>query len=576
MHLAFLLVASTTATIDYVAKHNLVRCLHCDTPIAVRSAELEADAARYAATCPKNHDSEYLSANNQGENLYWGGFSGDPPTEAASYEDAIEGWYHKEEKNYDYTTGGSKGGVIGHFTQVVWKGSVEIGCGMSTSCNNMWGGMQNSALVCRYRTAGNYAGQFLAQVGDKVSMGSQCTQQHSSCAAPGNAAPGNATSSGGGSSNGTGSSSSGTSGRGGGGSASGDEGTNSGGSDLLLICARAVRSCDLSRSGTAIFASLLIGGLLVFCVPLGLSLRAGAAAGAANGMGSESDRWLLLGQAVVSLVLVLSCANLRLFDDLSGSCMGATASAQSLVSLVASSLLLVLDALGRLHPSVGRTRFALCFTVWWVAGVIALTFDGPFTATSNAFFACWGAFFLAASKLVIALSRVAAERTAAVKAALRERQELVGLLLASCMMVGACVVIKVNGAPATFALVCSILTASIVTPMLFVATKLHSLAKAFIALMLCGLWIAVAYTATFGATAPFAGIGNGYFAAWLGAFFGCALLYHDGAPLLHCASNGLRGAGMGNGTAGSGKSNVTAASVEIKVDEDATTTSSAT
>ena len=72
---------------------------------------------------------------------------------------------------YNFNTGQSNGGVIGHFTQVVWKTSVKVGCGVKLDCSNMFGGMQNSAVVCRYSPPGNFIGQYTQNVGNTKSAG---------------------------------------------------------------------------------------------------------------------------------------------------------------------------------------------------------------------------------------------------------------------------------------------------------------------------------------------------------------------------------------------------------------------
>jgi hypothetical protein len=43
--------------------------------------------------------------------------------------------------------------TISHYTQLVWRTTTEIGCGMATSSNG------NDFLVCRFLPMGNYIGQ---------------------------------------------------------------------------------------------------------------------------------------------------------------------------------------------------------------------------------------------------------------------------------------------------------------------------------------------------------------------------------------------------------------------------------
>lgn len=55
---------------------------------------------------------------------------------------------YAEESNFDYNKGESKGGVITHFTQVVWKGTTEVGVATATSANKFF-------TVARNRPRGN-------------------------------------------------------------------------------------------------------------------------------------------------------------------------------------------------------------------------------------------------------------------------------------------------------------------------------------------------------------------------------------------------------------------------------------
>ena len=68
----------------------------------------------------------------------------------------INDWYG-EISAYDFTTGTSTGGDIGHFTQVVWKSTKHVGCALA-SCG------ENDLLVCQYSPAGNVGGQYLDNV----------------------------------------------------------------------------------------------------------------------------------------------------------------------------------------------------------------------------------------------------------------------------------------------------------------------------------------------------------------------------------------------------------------------------
>ena len=60
--------------------------------------------------------------------------------------------------------------MTGHFTQVVWKDSVHVGCGVRLDCGGM------TSVVCRYNSPGNFNNNYLTQVGRLTSSGA-CSSQ---------------------------------------------------------------------------------------------------------------------------------------------------------------------------------------------------------------------------------------------------------------------------------------------------------------------------------------------------------------------------------------------------------------
>jgi len=89
-----------------------------------------------------------------GENLYTKGASPNPPT--VTPQEVVDGW-GSEIQYYDATTHTcQQGQVCGHYTQVVWSTTAEVGCGTATCVN---GAFQNVIWVCNYRSPGNIAGQ---------------------------------------------------------------------------------------------------------------------------------------------------------------------------------------------------------------------------------------------------------------------------------------------------------------------------------------------------------------------------------------------------------------------------------
>ena len=133
-------------------------------------ATLAAQAQAYADTCPTEHGTA-ASRDNAGENLFWAASSG--PSPPINYTDAVESWY-SEISDYLFPTSASgaisNGGVTGHFTQIVWKDTTQVGCGGNTGCTNKFGtGWNNNVVVCRYNPPGNWAGEYYVKVGSLAS-----------------------------------------------------------------------------------------------------------------------------------------------------------------------------------------------------------------------------------------------------------------------------------------------------------------------------------------------------------------------------------------------------------------------
>jgi uncharacterized protein YkwD len=132
---------------EALSLHNQLRNKH-SAPSLRWDNELAKFATDYAARCNFKH-----SHAGYGENL------------AAGYRTvsaAILSWYAEGER-YSYQRPGFTPG-LGHFTQLVWKSSTKLGCGMA-ACNGKHGTPGNF-LVCEYSPAGNVVnpGYFKANV----------------------------------------------------------------------------------------------------------------------------------------------------------------------------------------------------------------------------------------------------------------------------------------------------------------------------------------------------------------------------------------------------------------------------
>jgi hypothetical protein len=142
---------------EMLTLQNAKRSLHCAPPFTW-SNTLAAAAQQWANACTRDPNNSAVFAHspassrpNQGENLAWGTGS------FATASSSVERWYD-EGSQYNYSAPGFSG-ATGHFTQMVWKGSTQLGCAMANcSGETLW--------VCRYSPAGNITnpGQFQQNV----------------------------------------------------------------------------------------------------------------------------------------------------------------------------------------------------------------------------------------------------------------------------------------------------------------------------------------------------------------------------------------------------------------------------
>ncbi len=131
---------------DLLAAHNAYRRDTGETPL-VWSESLAAGASAWARHLAEKHEFQHSKAPNVGENI-WMGSSG-----AYTIAQMVKSW--GDEKEYfvsgkpfpDVSTSGNWRDV-GHYTQIIWRHTTEVGCGLAHDAVNDY-------LVCRYSPPGN-------------------------------------------------------------------------------------------------------------------------------------------------------------------------------------------------------------------------------------------------------------------------------------------------------------------------------------------------------------------------------------------------------------------------------------
>lgn len=133
--------------------HNDYRNKHHAPPLTINK-ELSAIAQQYADYLAKNdifeHSDNKYKNNPLGENLYM--CSGT----AITGKSMTTSWYN-EIKDYDFTKPGFSM-QTGHFTQVIWKSTTQMGIGYAKSESGNYYGVAN------YYPAGNFTGEFKQNV----------------------------------------------------------------------------------------------------------------------------------------------------------------------------------------------------------------------------------------------------------------------------------------------------------------------------------------------------------------------------------------------------------------------------
>jgi pathogenesis-related protein 1 len=167
------------------AEHNLVRSevqtspalppLTWSATLAAYAQEWATSLASDPSTCaaPQHRPASELEAVDYGENLATfggstqGGRGGSAPMDVSTAKQAVDGWAAEamcwmygtiqgtEQCNMTCTDMLHSDGC-GHYTQIVWRKSLELGCGVATC---MSGSLKQDIWICNYAPAGNVIGR---------------------------------------------------------------------------------------------------------------------------------------------------------------------------------------------------------------------------------------------------------------------------------------------------------------------------------------------------------------------------------------------------------------------------------
>ena len=126
-----------------LAAHNAARARVKVAPLAW-SDRLAALAQNWADTLLARKEFVHRPNSKYGENLF------DMTGAGASAWQVVDGWA-AEARTYDYDAN-TCSGVCGHYTQIVWGDTKEVGCAVARG-----GGRE--VWVCEYAPPGNWVGK---------------------------------------------------------------------------------------------------------------------------------------------------------------------------------------------------------------------------------------------------------------------------------------------------------------------------------------------------------------------------------------------------------------------------------
>lgn len=144
-----------------LAAHNRER-RDAGVPPLVWNTSLAAEAQAYARTLARErifrHSDKATRAGPEGENLWMGS------TRAYSYEFMVGSWideqrYYRPRAVLPNFSSTGRWQDVGHYTQMIWRGTTAVGCGLASNADNDY-------LVCRYSPPGNVYGRNATAMAD--------------------------------------------------------------------------------------------------------------------------------------------------------------------------------------------------------------------------------------------------------------------------------------------------------------------------------------------------------------------------------------------------------------------------
>lgn len=134
---------------EILVAHNYYR-RELGLPDLVWSDKVAESAQTWANYLAATETFEHSQGSVYGENLWRG------TADASSQREMVDAW-GSEKENFVFGTFPDvfrKGDwtSVGHYTQIIWKNTTEVGCGLAS-------GGGNDILVCQYNPPGNYEGE---------------------------------------------------------------------------------------------------------------------------------------------------------------------------------------------------------------------------------------------------------------------------------------------------------------------------------------------------------------------------------------------------------------------------------